>query len=453
MHALRQQVASAIQLLIHLERLTGGRRKIVRIEEITGMEGDKICLQDLFTFEQTGIDADGHAQGSFSVSGHPAATAEPPDSRGGRAGRGLLPPPRTSKNRGWENLDMLAQYTIVDYFVAAALFVLVLSIWLGAVVLWSIRRNVTLRQVRQRIGLGDRPAGVRRLTLWHDGEEVTTTVPDQPARASLLQRWERICQDAGWDSRPFSILAGAAGAMLLAAVAAWAITGNTLLAVVSGAGVASVFWIYVKQKVTQVEAFFERQFVDGLELAARSLRAGHPLIAAFRVIADEIPAPVGALFSRICQQQAVGVGLEQSLRQCADATNSPDMKLFAISVGVQLRSGGSLAEMMDRLSQVMRSRMKLTRRLRVLTAQTQAEQAAAAGPAGAPGGGPDPDQPGLHASALRHVDREVADGRRGGQPGAGHLADEPYGRAQILTTLYMIGGAPCWIGQFQYWLF
>ncbi len=52
---------------------------------------------------------------------------------------------------------MLAQYTIVDYFVAAAPFVLVLSIWLGAVVLWSIRRNVTLRQVRQRIRPG-RPA-------------------------------------------------------------------------------------------------------------------------------------------------------------------------------------------------------------------------------------------------------------------------------------------------------
>ncbi len=66
-HVIRQQAASAIQLLIHLERLTGGRRKIVRIEELTGMEGDKICLQDLFTFEQTGIDADGHAQGSFSV--------------------------------------------------------------------------------------------------------------------------------------------------------------------------------------------------------------------------------------------------------------------------------------------------------------------------------------------------------------------------------------------------
>ena len=55
--------------------LTGGRRKIVSIAEITGMEGDTICLQDLFRFRQTGVDADGHAQRPLRGLRRPAAAA------------------------------------------------------------------------------------------------------------------------------------------------------------------------------------------------------------------------------------------------------------------------------------------------------------------------------------------------------------------------------------------
>jgi pilus assembly protein CpaF len=68
-HVIRQQLSSALQLLVHVDRVTGGRRKIVQIAEITGMEGDVICLQDLFQFAQTGVGGDGHAQGRFEACG------------------------------------------------------------------------------------------------------------------------------------------------------------------------------------------------------------------------------------------------------------------------------------------------------------------------------------------------------------------------------------------------
>jgi pilus assembly protein CpaF len=66
---IRQQMVSGLHLVIHLNRLTGGRRKIVCIAEITGMEGQTVCLQDLFEFHQTGIGPDGHAQGRFECNG------------------------------------------------------------------------------------------------------------------------------------------------------------------------------------------------------------------------------------------------------------------------------------------------------------------------------------------------------------------------------------------------
>ena len=67
--AIRQQVASALNLVIQISRMTGGRRKISAIAEVTGMEGDTICLQDLFRFQQKGIGPDGHAQGHFEACG------------------------------------------------------------------------------------------------------------------------------------------------------------------------------------------------------------------------------------------------------------------------------------------------------------------------------------------------------------------------------------------------
>jgi pilus assembly protein CpaF len=55
--AIREQVASAINLIIHQERMKDGSRKIVNIAEVQGMEGDVIVMSDIFVFEQTGIEA------------------------------------------------------------------------------------------------------------------------------------------------------------------------------------------------------------------------------------------------------------------------------------------------------------------------------------------------------------------------------------------------------------
>ena len=68
-HVIRQQMSSALNVLVHLSRLTGGKRKVVCVAEITGMEGEAICLQDVFIYRQTGIDEDGNAKGHFEACG------------------------------------------------------------------------------------------------------------------------------------------------------------------------------------------------------------------------------------------------------------------------------------------------------------------------------------------------------------------------------------------------
>ena len=67
--AIRQQIASAIHVVIQIARLTDGSRKVVSISEITGMEGDSIWMQDIFAFDRIGIDPDGKVRGVFRATG------------------------------------------------------------------------------------------------------------------------------------------------------------------------------------------------------------------------------------------------------------------------------------------------------------------------------------------------------------------------------------------------
>jgi pilus assembly protein CpaF len=67
--AMRQQVSSAIHIIVHVSRLSDGTRKVMRISELSGMEGETIMMQDLFEFVRTGIDKEGHILGQFRTTG------------------------------------------------------------------------------------------------------------------------------------------------------------------------------------------------------------------------------------------------------------------------------------------------------------------------------------------------------------------------------------------------
>ena len=67
--AIREQIASAVDIVIHESRLSDGSRKVVAISEVTGLEGNQIVMQDIFVFKQSGVDANGKILGSFGPTG------------------------------------------------------------------------------------------------------------------------------------------------------------------------------------------------------------------------------------------------------------------------------------------------------------------------------------------------------------------------------------------------
>jgi tight adherence protein B len=267
----------------------------------------------------------------------------------------------------------LAALTPIDVLLAAAVFGLIIAVWLAGVSMWSARRAARARRVENRLAPHEPGSdqGSRVLRLWREGQEVTTEVPGLPRKKGLQERLEYINREAELEVPIQTLILGAFGI----AVIIFLVILLTMKAVVPGIVVGMLIgWalsIYVKGRILRRLTRFENQFVDALDLAARSLRAGHPLMGAFRLVSDEIPSPVGTIFNDVCQEQSLGMSLEHALQRASEKHPSPDLKLFVTSIVIQMRSGGNLADMMERIAFVIRDRMRLTRRVRVLTAQTQ----------------------------------------------------------------------------------
>jgi len=69
LRAIRQQIAAAIDLIVHMDRLTDGSRKVVRISEVPRMEGEIVTLSELFRFDPTGMGPDGEILGEMRATG------------------------------------------------------------------------------------------------------------------------------------------------------------------------------------------------------------------------------------------------------------------------------------------------------------------------------------------------------------------------------------------------
>ena len=67
--AIRQQIASAVHILVQISRLSDGTRRVMNITEVTGMETDVVSLQDIFVFEKLGLSPEGRVVGRFAATG------------------------------------------------------------------------------------------------------------------------------------------------------------------------------------------------------------------------------------------------------------------------------------------------------------------------------------------------------------------------------------------------
>lgn len=253
-----------------------------------------------------------------------------------------------------------------------ATFVFILCVWIGFMLLWLARHKVKDKRIESHLGLdGDDNGEAHVLNLWHQGENVSTTITIPRHKRRMMDNLNHGIRQAGWKMSARTLIVLLVGLAVILVPTVGILTGDMLLGVGTVIALFFVFRIYMASRIARSEALFETQLVDAMELAARSLRAGHPLLGAFQLISEELTPPVSTVFGELCQRHEMGESLSSCLQETAEAPVSLDMKMFATSIAIQMKTGGNLADLMERLATVIRERMRLNRKVRVLTAQTQ----------------------------------------------------------------------------------
>lgn len=262
---------------------------------------------------------------------------------------------------------------LLNTIVMVTVFGLVFSVWCICVFLWLGRYLLHLKTVQKRLGITENKESeeTRTLRLWSEMRQQDSEHDSSPAKRSIRQRLEMLKSDAGWKKTAWTVLFRLVGAVILGFVVTYFAGGGILLASGVAGSILVGFIVCTKHSISKREDLFERQLVDALGIAGRALRAGHPLVGAFQLVSEEIDEPLGNVFFRICQEQSFGLDLKDSIRNVAKTNRNAELKLFATAVAIQFQNGGNLADLMDSLTVVIRARMKLNRRVKVITSQTQ----------------------------------------------------------------------------------
>ncbi|MEM7720173.1 MAG: type II secretion system F family protein [Pseudomonadota bacterium] len=135
-------------------------------------------------------------------------------------------------------------------------------------------------------------------------------------------------------------------------------------------GVGAVF-IWVNNTAKKRLAMIEEQLPEAVELMVRSLRVGHPFSSALQIVAKEVPDPLGTEMGVISDEAAYGRDVGEALKHMAERIDMQDLRFLAVAVTIQQTSGGNLAEILDGLAKVVRSRFKLFRRVKAITAEAK----------------------------------------------------------------------------------
>ncbi|SHF47206.1 tight adherence protein B [Loktanella atrilutea] len=161
-----------------------------------------------------------------------------------------------------------------------------------------------------------------------------------------------------------SVLAFAA----LTLMTAVALPTRTVIAV--GMGIGGVY-VWISGKASKRMALLEEQLPEAVELMVRSLRVGHPFSSAVQIVAKEIADPLGTEMGVISDEAAYGRDMGETLKAMAERLDMQDLRFLAVAVTIQQTSGGNLAEILDGLAKVIRSRFRLFRRVKAITAEAK----------------------------------------------------------------------------------
>lgn len=256
-------------------------------------------------------------------------------------------------------------------FFGVAVFVAVVLGLEGGFMLWNERRGPEAKRMEQRLRAAS--AG------GHTVEQLTILKQRALGGSEGMQRLllalprvhsiDRILMQSGLTMSVGELL----GLTLMLAAAGLLVPIFTGRGLLIGIGLAVVLGslplLYVLRAKAKRLARIENQLPDAIDLMGRAMRAGHAFPNALKMVGDEMAAPIGIEFRILFDEINYGVTLEDALLNLLSRVPSTDLQYFVVALLIQRQTGGNLAELLDNISAIVRSRIKLMGHVRTLSAE------------------------------------------------------------------------------------
>jgi len=254
----------------------------------------------------------------------------------------------------------------------AAFVVVLLAVVGGYFLLWSGKSDQV--EVKKRISLLElrnlRDADVPDLLK----KDVLSDVPllnQLLSRVNIATRIDRRLRQADMKMKVGTFFLLSLSLFIAGIIAGRILRWPFILSIVVGIGLLSIPNIVINIKRRRRLKQFMNHFPEALEMFARSLRAGHSFTGAIQLVAQEMPVPIGPEFSKVFEEQNLGIPLRQALIGMTERVDILDVKFFVTAILIQRETGGNLAEIIDKIAYVIRERFRIQGQLKIFTAQAR----------------------------------------------------------------------------------
>ena len=191
------------------------------------------------------------------------------------------------------------------------------------------------------------------------------------SKQRFMQRIDLLLERANIDMTPGLFLLCSIGAGGVTFVLCNLLGQPTLVALIFSLIALVCPYGYVQYVIWKRLRKFLEQFPDGLDMISQSLQAGLGLTQSMVFVAKEMPDPLGTEFSVFIEEVNLGLPLVDALKKFEERMNLPEVRLFNTALMVQREVGGSLAELLTKLADIIRDRFRIERLIKSLTAQNR----------------------------------------------------------------------------------
>src|ERR1700686_2320728 len=257
--------------------------------------------------------------------------------------------------------------------------IIAIAVWVCALVLWWLFSNAfrhsDMDRLKSRLLGTNKPkkdkAAAQNTSLIQTDENSNALWSTKfLKRFQLRAKLQELLEQAGmkWSAHRLvntCLLSCVAGGAL-----AWLLLPGQFrrFVYVPAMAVGSIPLLIVLRKRKARMSRFEELFPESLEFVARSMRAGHAFSVSLEMIHREFQEPLAGEFRRTFEEHNLGLPLDMALQKLAKRIPSLDVHFFVSAVLLQKRTGGNLAEILDKLAYVIRERFKLRGRIRAISA-------------------------------------------------------------------------------------